>query len=73
MNERLDVVATVAGIRIGEPVSEQALETLAALMIDDFISMVRHISATKYDVDRAKARIIEMVTKSYGYTPKGLT
>jgi hypothetical protein len=70
MNERLEVVATVAGVRIGEPLTQHALDKLTALLIDDFISMVKHISATKYDVERAKARIIEMVTLSYGHTPK---
>jgi hypothetical protein len=67
MNPRVEVVLDVAGIKVGDTVTEEQLETLIKVVINDMMHYVHHVDSGKYPtIHDAVNRINYLIRESYG-------
>lgn len=67
MHPRVEIISDIAGIKVGEPITEQQLELLVQTILHDMLHYVYHVNSGKYhDIKSATARIETIVREGYG-------
>lgn len=67
MNNRIEIIADVAGVKVGECLTKDQLETLVTTILHDMLHYVHHVDSGKYtDVHSAVDRIEQIVREGYG-------
>ncbi len=68
MHARVEVVLDVAGIKLGEPITEEQATSLIEVVINDMLHYVHHVDSGKYTLHEAVDRISFLIRESYGLT-----
>jgi hypothetical protein len=67
MHPRTQVVADIAGLVPGQPVTEMQIEALVELLVNDMMHYVHHVDSGKYTtLHEAVERINFLIRESYG-------
>lgn len=62
----MEVVAEVAGIKIGEGITEEQLTKLVTTILHDILHYAHHVNSGKYDTKAAIERLDFLIKESYG-------
>lgn len=67
MHQRIEIIADVAGIKVGDTITEELIEKLATTIAHDMLHYIFHVNSGKYeDVKTAITRIEQLIRESYG-------
>ena len=67
MNDRTQLIADIAGIIPGQPITEPQIDALVELLVNDMMHYVHHVNSGKYPtVHQAVERINFLIRESYG-------
>ena len=67
MHARTQVVSEISGMVVGEPVTEEQIEAIVELLVNDMMHYVHHVNSGKYPtLNEAVERINFLIRESYG-------